>query len=174
MGKELDIVTELIKLRCSWLERVRCWILGVMVLCSEPAPVCCEVPLPGAGAFPQPQHLCVSPGAKALAALGCAVPRALQLSKCSSLSWIIPGWCSVIPLLELRFQLQHDHKLWINLSTQFCAASVSFHVKFNHTCFHPGGCLGHSCGTNSASALSGLQLCTSNSAKGKEEGARLL
>lgn len=80
-------------------------------------------------------------------------PRALQVSKHSTLSWIIPGWCSLTPILVLCFQLQHDHELWINLSAQFCAASVSLMSKFKYTWFHPGACLGHNCGTNTASAL---------------------
>lgn len=94
-------------------------------------------------------------------------PRAMHVSTCSSLSWITSGWCSVTQISELCFQMQHDHDLSINLSTQFCADSVSCKL-FKYTWFHTGalsGALsrnaGHICGTKAASTLygsSGLQL----------------
>lgn len=128
---------------------------GVMVLCSEAALGWCE--------SLSHSTICVCPqGAGQPWAVLC--PRGMQISKCSSLSWVIPGWCSVTQILVLCFPVQHDHELWINLSTQFCTGSVSFHVKtelFKYTWFHPGGLSGPICCTSFVSALdgtSGLQL----------------
>lgn len=49
-------------------------MLDSWVLYSETAPAGCQVPLPGAGGFPQPQHLSVSPVANDLGSPGLCPP----------------------------------------------------------------------------------------------------